>query len=613
MRFAFELIDRATGPAARIAGQLARVDKALGDNAKAMSLLEGKTDKTSLKTLKSLQKQTDALHKQKVQLLGGQVAVASKMSAEAKLADKVDAGTKKTEAQGSALGKLATFATMATSALLTMASAGGAAAAAGGKMLAEAQEYRDTAGAALKFQLGSAEAAEKTMALLARVSRATGQDRREVTEQFSKLLGSGLTTNDSAMLVQLAADLKVATGGRGVGVEKLGEAVLALKRNEALTVEKSFAGLIDAGGKNRVYETLAKQLNIKTAGLDPIAIQRAVDRRLSGENGGMGLRGKKALDLFAKVNLEVAGVDKAGKVKQAFQASTITGAIDLIKQRIRGLFDDANASPLATRILGILNKVATALDPGSESGKQLLATLDRMIVAAGDLWDFLKPLATALGEGFGQGFTEAADTVGEVIGLLGDGKGSAVGFGEALRMIGTALGYVVVGIGTGLGAIAMLGAKLAGIAAYLAGAAVSIGVAVVDGITNGLESAKSRLISRLNALAELLPESVRKLLQIRSPSRVMMRLGAFSAEGFVQGVERGAGGVERAAEAGIAQPVVRVDARAAASGGRGPLFGPGSVVVDARGAREGIDIERAVEEGIRRALTSMNAELGAPT
>ena len=114
MRFAFELIDRATGPAARIAGQLARVDKALGDNAKAMSLLEGKTDKTSLKTLKSLQKQTDALHKQKVQLLGGQVAVASKMSAEAKLADKVDAGTKKrlvAELRAFALARHASVAT----------------------------------------------------------------------------------------------------------------------------------------------------------------------------------------------------------------------------------------------------------------------------------------------------------------------------------------------------------------------------------------------------------------------------------------------------------------------------------------------------------------------
>ncbi len=606
MKFAFELIDKASAPANRIAAALDKVSKGL---AKADGSSTSKMERGLARLRGSLGKAG----------FGVRVAFGDRAAdmlerftkGELKAADKAEIVRAGFGAVSKGLGVVAGAAAATTTALLAVAGAAAGALGAGGNLLLDAQKYRDTTEAALKFQLGSAEAAKKTMGFLAGISRATGQDRRAVTEQFSQLVGSGLTTGESEQLVQLAASLKVASGGKEVGVGKLGDALLSLKKNEVLTVEKSFAGLIDAGGQNRVYEALAKQLNIKSAGLDPVAVKRLVDRRLSGENGGMGLRGQKAVDLFAKINLEVAGENAFGGLQKAFQATTVTGAIDLIKQRLKDLFEDANAAPIMARLLGLLNRVAGALDPASASGKQLLATLDRLIAGGADLWDVVAPLVQAFGEGFGAGFMEAADTVSELVGVLGVGQGSAAGFGDALRTIGTALGYVVVGIGAGLGAIAYLEAKLAGIAAFVVGAGSSIGLALIDGITSGLDSAKAKLVARLESLAQLLPDSVRKLLQIRSPSRVMMQLGAYSAEGFAQGVERGGPSVERAAASGVTEPTLRA-AVAAPGGGRSVSFtiAAGAVVIQG-GNYNAEELARLVDERLRALIAGVNLELGA--
>ena len=609
MKFAFEMIDKASGPANRIAAGLDRISNGLAKAdkstattrmGKGLARLRGSLDKASFGVRLAFgDKAADLMEK----FSKGQL----------KAADKAEIARAGFGAMGKGLGVIAGAAAATTAALLAVAAAGASAAGAAGSLLLDAQKYRDTTQAALTFQLGSAEAAKKTMGFLVGISRATGQDRRTVTEQFSKLVGSGLGTGESEQLVQLTASLKVGAAGQDIGVEKLGDALLSLKRNEALSVEKTFAGLLAAGGQNRVYEVLAKQLNIKSAGLDPTLVKRMVDQRLSGGPGGTGIRGQKAVDLFEKVHLEVANESAFGGLQQAFQAKTVTGAIDLVKQRLKDLFDDANAAPLATRLLGLLNRVAGALDPASGSGKQLLATLDRLIASAGDLWDAASPLVQAFGEGFGAGFMEAAETVSELVGALNVGQGSAVGFGDALRTIGTALGYVVVGIGAGLGAIAYLEAKLAGIAAFVVGAGSSIGLALIDGITNGLDSARARLVARLESLAQLLPDSVRKLLQIHSPSRVMMQLGAYSAEGFAQGIERGGTGVESATRASITAPVMAADVRRPERG-RGDIhIAPGALVLNAHGASNPEEFEARAHEAFRKFLEQMRVEFGVAT
>jgi hypothetical protein len=69
------------------------------------------------------------------------------------------------------------------------------------------------------------------------------------------------------------------------------------------------------------------------------------------------------------------------------------------------------------------------------------------------------------------------------------------------------------------------------------GAGIAIGVALIDGTINGVDGAKGRLVERLKALAQLLPDSVRKLLDIHSPSRVFHQIGVNTIAGFTEGVD----------------------------------------------------------------------------
>jgi hypothetical protein len=105
--------------------------------------------------------------------------------------------------------------------------------------------------------------------------------------------------------------------------------------------------------------------------------------------------------------------------------------------------------------------------------------------------------------------------------------------------VGTAIGWIVVGIGVAVGAIGFLVAKIAGVAVFMWGAAASIGIAIISGITGGIDSAKAGLIANLKALAELLPDAVRKLLKIQSPSKVFADIGVNTMRGFEVGILRG--------------------------------------------------------------------------
>lgn len=68
----------------------------------------------------------------------------------------------------------------------------------------------------------------------------------------------------------------------------------------------------------------------------------------------------------------------------------------------------------------------------------------------------------------------------------------------------------------------------------------SIGQAIIDGIWAGLDGGWNWLTDRLGDLVNRLPEAVRKVLGIASPSRVAMELGGYFSEGFGIGVEDGA-------------------------------------------------------------------------
>ena len=73
-----------------------------------------------------------------------------------------------------------------------------------------------------------------------------------------------------------------------------------------------------------------------------------------------------------------------------------------------------------------------------------------------------------------------------------------------------------------------------------------IGRDILDGIKNGLSDAKEKLIGKIKEIADMLPDAVKKLLKIGSPSKVMENLAKWIPIGLAVGINKNAHYVDSA-------------------------------------------------------------------
>ena len=69
------------------------------------------------------------------------------------------------------------------------------------------------------------------------------------------------------------------------------------------------------------------------------------------------------------------------------------------------------------------------------------------------------------------------------------------------------------------------------------GKLVSIGNNLISGLWNGIKSKFDSVINGVKNLASKLPKAVKKVLGIASPSKVMFKLGGYTTEGFINGID----------------------------------------------------------------------------
>lgn len=109
----------------------------------------------------------------------------------------------------------------------------------------------------------------------------------------------------------------------------------------------------------------------------------------------------------------------------------------------------------------------------------------------------------------------------------------------------------------------------------LAGDLYAIGADVVRGFINGLASQLGGIQSVVNRIANSVPDGVKDLLGIRSPSRVLMEVGGDTGEGFWKGLEQQIPSVQAVADRIAAAAIPRaLGARAglpSATGALGPV------------------------------------------
>jgi len=173
-----------------------------------------------------------------------------------------------------------------------------------------------------------------------------------------------------------------------------------------------------------------------------------------------------------------------------------------------------------------------------------------------------------------QGKTQAVFAViGEVFENIGGVLAvAAAAFGEFAAAVGGALNETLAVVGDAMGAIGeAIGNGIEAALDFARGAIggfIRIGEDMVRGIGDGIGRMWGWVMGRVRELINLIPQAVRDLLGISSPSRVFAEIGGEIAEGLVDGIEAGIPAAEAAGEAiskGVAAGITRATPEALAA------------------------------------------------
>lgn len=204
-------------------------------------------------------------------------------------------------------------------------------------------------------------------------------------------------------------------------------------------------------------------------------------------------------------------------------SSVLSGDISL-GDAVQGLLDQLSA------------KAQEFLPKGAEFVMNLVAGIltqvPQMIVAG---LNAVTNMIQGLDSGKGALGSKAVELIGKII----------VAFLSALPQILVAgvrlIGALIQGIGSAIGgAVSKVMAYAKRIPQAIKaglGSLVSVGSNLIAGLWNGIKAKFDSVIARVKALASKLPDAVKKVLGIASPSKVMYKLGEFTGEGFVNGIE----------------------------------------------------------------------------
>lgn len=339
----------------------------------------------------------------------------------------------------------------------------------------------------------------------------------------------------------------------------------------------------------------------------------------------------------------------------AMELSRPSVALQRLGSSIAGLFEGADVSGFGNAINMISDALAKGSAVGDafraifeslfgglganaqSAGSMIAAVLEEITIAVLKVAIFFKPLARTASEAWDSLMAgENAATTMRVI------EAAAIALGTALTVAGAmavaalapviasalAVAAPVLAIGAAVGALAYLwlqfgdSAKtsLAGAGAAIAqffapisqfpaeikrvakeavaslgslgsGAATAAGNFIV-GLASGIASGGAAVVSAVEGVAGSAVRAFRNVLDIKSPSRVMMQLGSYTAEGFAGGLDAGAAVVESSAATLAATPVEAAQAappaalaapRAAGAGGRGGSVDIGGVQITING------------------------------
>lgn len=490
--------------------------------------------------------------------------------------------------------------------------AAGAAALAGIYLAGKALQFKSDTLFAFKFIAGSAEGATALMARADGLARSLGDKTSSVAGQFRELRAGGFDQGTTEAIVAALADVRAKNPEADTA--SISKQMTQMLGNRKVTME-DLKPILDAGVEDEKFYTALQKI---TGITDQAKLKDAISKgKVSAEAGTAAI-----LESVRMSNIEGGVGSSLGAAARNKAQTTVSGALENLHAQVERLFMGIDASPLGSSVMRISETLRRALDPTEAGGGRLLSFFNAVTGTAADLLDaaftgdtlpsfvdglakagtFVMDLIRPLGGGFLDGLKQGFGVIASIASALP--TGSATTFSEALGTIGRVAGWVVtaivaliaISLAMGSGIVGVVYGLVYGVTTFLGwmwNAARDIisyfgelytqfadvgGKAVqgfMDGFKNKWESAKS-LVRSLFSDAPAVASSE---LEVRSPSRVMARIGANTTEGFVMGAMSGQGDVTDAFGSMFMPPDVSFNASASA-GMDGRSFSLGNLHVE---------------------------------
>lgn len=672
-QYIVELIDKVTGPAKQATSAIDKMaatmkaakgagaggmfdkltpdfDKALTKSAANMSMVEGKGASMFANMIQGISKTFGP------KAAGDVLNVAQKISEASEFLDKHKESVDKVKGAMGTIGTIgaAAFAVTATAAfaltaaivvvISNLAIMGAEFAFAMGKAKSDTMF-------ALRAIQGSGGEAKATFAELDNLARNVGASTVDVGASLTSLLKGGFNQGDAVKIAAALQDIKAVDSTAQTG--QIADVLSKMQKQGKVTGEVleqvKVPGLQEAlqkvtGSKDMKELQAALQSGKITADQGVTAVLQAVSNM--GKNAGTG--------------------GALGELAQMKNTNTVEGAFKQIQNSAERLFMSLNQEGVGSNLINLGNRIANFLDPATTSGQGLLSLLDGIAATATQALDAFT--ATDLEGGFGEIMGVLADVGNTITSVVVPGvKEFGRAFGEVfsvaivpLQSLNAAIGgsststegaiMAMKGLGAALGAVVAAGAyviaALVGIVTQMYDTAASfmglIGVAtsfaegivqifsgagswlydagsdLIAGLLEGITSKAGSVLSAISGLGGDIISTVTSVLKINSPSKVMAELGGYTVEGFVQGINAGAGDVQASMADVVAPPQLSTTLTSIAAGAANSNGTPNAasgaqniINVTISGASDEPGIRRAAYDGTTAALEALGYQLGA--
>jgi hypothetical protein len=501
--------------------------------------------------------------------------------------------------------------------------------------------FKENTMIAFETMLGTKEAAGDLYKQAVKFAAATPFATNQVVGAYQKLIVGGFKTAELENIMKAVGDVAAMKGFDPAVMDEMITGLSKLRGVGKLTGEmfqlQAFEPLQGA-----ILEQLQKSMGAK----DTDAVRKAIS---AGK-----VDAKTAESAILEVIRTKYSGGTLGKGMEKFSTS-YTGLMSTLGSRMDEIFQSAGESKgggLSKYFEGIkafTGWAANAFDPASESGKRVVAIVDRIGGVFAKLFatdgktldgtlngvlttiEKIMPYVEVFAEGLKEGLGEVLGPLMKAFGEMDktDGKGMDT-LAKTFKALGLAAGEVVgflmivaVAMGAITGATLLVSSVLAGtgrrlltwsvevlsavggLASSIYAKGASVGTSIISGIMAGLGGAKSMVIGAIQGLGGEMLSAVKSTLGIASPSKEFAKLGGFVGQGFSVGVQGSSPLVTRSIDSMVAAPS-QSSVSGSGGGGRGFSIQVGDINISGSGGDPA-----SIKLAILEAFEELAVEFGA--